>query len=57
MRKLPYQQYDDEDYEVMNNIIKEKDKKFRPNESYIQASKDIIIPRPYDKIKQDGNQQ
>ena len=22
MRKLPYQPYDDEDYEVMNNIIK-----------------------------------
>ncbi len=51
MRKLPYHPYDEEDYQVMEEIIKEKDKKFRPNQSYIQTSKEITIQRPYDKIK------
>ena len=60
MRKLPYQPFDEEDYQIMENIIKEKDKKFRPNESYIRTSKEITIQRPYDKIKQvidNGNKQ
>ena len=60
MRKLPYQPYDEEDYQIMEKIIKEKDKKFRPNESYIRTSKEIIIQRPYDKIKSkdsNGNEQ
>ena len=51
MRKLPYQPYDEEDYQIMEKIIKEKEKKFRPNESYIRTSREIIIQRPYDKIK------
>lgn len=60
MRKLPYQPYDEEDYQIMEKIIKEKDKKFRPNESYIRTSKEITIQRPYDKIKpviDNGNEQ
>lgn len=60
MRKLPYQPYDEEDYKIMENIIKEKDKKFRPNENYIRTSKEITIQRPYDKIKpviDNGNEQ
>lgn len=55
MRKLPYEPYDDEDYEVMRQIIEEKDKKFRPNQSYIKTSKEITIKRPYTKLKDDGN--
>ena len=51
MRKLPYQPFDEEDYQIMEKIIKEKDKKYRPNENYIRTSKEIIIQRPYDKIK------
>jgi len=51
MRKLPFQKLDEEDYQIIDKIIQEKDKKFRPNESYIRTSKEIIIQRPYDKIK------
>lgn len=60
MRKLPYQPFDEEDYQIMENIIKEKEKKFKPNESYIRTSKEITIQRPYIKIKEiidNGNEQ
>ena len=48
MRKLPYHQYDEEDLEIMQSIINKKDAKYRKNETYINASKNIPI-RTYDK--------
>ena len=55
MRKLPFQPLDEEDYQMISKIIEERDKSYRPNEAYVRTSKEIIIQRPYTKLKEDGN--
>ena len=57
MRKLPYKPYDKEDYQVMQQLVDERNKKYRRNEVYVQTSKEVIIQRPYDKLKKEDNGQ